>query len=357
MNREIHFKKMQETSNTVRPLIKKAYMDFISSYPFMSNALKLFVKKRIRSGQLLLRPYLVRLSYEVSKGNKWIDIVPACAALEVFNISTYQSNLAFDGKDGVTTEHLKNEQFISSMVSLNIASKMMLSLSQKFDLQIIIKIVAKLYETNNEIYIGQYYNLDKLIFGNIDMSLAIEDYLKLYLFRCEKLGASLTSLCFEVGALLGGADNILLNNLKNIGKSMGTAGQIVNDIADFIPRNVLNKGIKPYEGSFADFKKGIITYPLFHLLRNTANKEKQLIYNSLNGGKLTTFLQKEIVKMLCQNGSIDSSKELVNSYYKRLKKEVHKIPQSYKRNLLSLSFSTLLTNKYFAILRKYRENQ
>lgn len=351
MERNIYFDKMRETSAVVIPLINKYYSELSSGYHTLSDSIDLFVKKRTNSGQCLLRPYLVRLAYEASGGNDWLKIAPACSALEIFNISTYQSNISFDGKNGVVTDVSKNNQFISSMISVDLAAKILMGLSKTSGSRTILRILERLYETNDEIYVGQYYNLNRLNLANLDLSMPIKEYLKIYIFRCEKLGGSLTSLCFEVGGLLAGTSNKLLNNSKNIGRIMGIAGQIVNDISDFVPNNTLGKEIKLYEDSFSDLKRGNVTYPIFYLMKFGTDSQREAILDFLNQNDSALASKEDITKMLYQSKSIKATKELVIRYYKMLKEEVQKIPKSESRDLLSLSFSSLLTNKYFAILR------
>ncbi len=355
MDRNIHFEKMRETSNIVIPLIKDAYSRIGFQNKYLFDSLNYFVNKRTNINQCLLRPYLVRLGYELSEKSNWVDITYACAALEIFNISTYQSNIAFDGKNGILSNTEKSNQFISSMISLDIAINTILKLERSFGKEVVSLIIDKFHVTNSDIYIGQFYDLNELTIDNINLSISEDDYLAVYLQRCEKLGGSLTSLCFEVGCLLGGGDNDLLNNLRNIGRTLGTAGQMVNDISDFIYSESEWDDIKGYEPSFSDIKAGKVTYPFFHLLRHISGAQREKILNVLSTKQIDKILMEEITKSLCQYGSIEATRQIVLAYYKSLKKEVVKLPKLYTRDLLSVAFSSLLTNKYFAILRNYAE--
>lgn len=348
MKRDIYFENMRETSRIVMPLIRELYSEFQSTNPLLKNSLDLILQRRIKNGECLLRPYLTRLSYEVSGGNYWRKIIKACAAMEILNISTYQSNLAFDGKNGVISNDEKNKQFISSMISFDLAVKSIMKLSESFGKKIIFKIIERVYEVNTDIYIGQFYDLNNLNISNLDFSMSLEEYQAVYIFRCEKLGGSLTSLCFEIGSLLAGSDNMTQNNIKEIGKLLGTARQMINDIADFVTLN------EEYEEPLIDIKNGKVTYPIFHLIKYGSSQYKQFILDFLNKDQQFKLDEmKKLTKILYNSGSIRNFKKLIISYYKNLKEKVKKLPPSPERDLLSLSFSSLLTNKYFAILRQY----
>jgi len=353
MERSIHFQRMRETGRIVIPIIREAYTTIAAQHPHLTSSLNVFVQRRTQPGQCLLRPYLVRLGYEIGGGDNWSDIAGACAAVEMFNISTYQSNLAFDGKNGIVSESAKNNQLISSMISLDLAVRTLHTLAESCNSHVVMKLVAKLHETNSHIYAGQFYNLNILTFSKLNPSMSMEEYLTLYISRCKKLGGSLTQLCLQTGAILANADNDTLSTLAYIGNTLGIAGQMVNDLSDFIPLEPEDNDIRGLEWQFSDFKAGIVTYPLFHLLTHTGVAEKRKIINALVSRKLDETLMNEITKYLCQYGSIRSARQLVLSNYKELKQDIKQIKKSYHRDLLSLAFSSLLTNKYFAILRRY----
>ena len=355
MQRELHFERMKETSNIVIPFIKGAYSDIKRENGDLFEALNFFIKRRTKKGQCLLRPYLVRLGYELTGRNNWIDIAPACAAIELFNISTYQSNIAFDGKKGIYSSYQKSNQFISSMISLELAIKTLHKLKTNFPDKTTSTIIERLLETNNDIYIGQFYDLNELTVKSLNLSMSEREYLSLYLKRCKKLGGSLTSLCLEIGFFLGEGDILLIDPLKRIGMILGTAGQIVNDISDFLPlenEEYEEYKIKGYESQFSDFRKGKITYPLFHLLNVVSKERREIIIAALMRKQIDVTMMEEIRRCLNRYGSITSAKRIVLSYYKEIKKEIKIFPKTRSRDFLSVAFSSLITNKYFAMLNR-----
>ncbi len=342
---------MRETSRIVIPLIKEIYLKTQLARANLDNCLNLFVQERTQPDQCLLRPYLVHLGYELAGGTDWVDIAPACAALEVFNISTYQANLSFDGKNGILSDRDRNNQFICAMVSAGLAVNALLDLHHGLRNSEVSKIIARLHEVNSDIYVGQFNDTNALNITNLDLYWSEQEYLATYIARCEKLGGSLTSLCFEVGCSLGRGENELLNHLRKIGEILGTAGQMVNDISDLVwivPHGSHSKG--PHF-PFSDVKSGKVTFAVFHLLNHGTLREKELFLTALQSGKLPPSSTEEMTRSLIRSGSIKAARTVVLNYYKKLKKEIRSLPKSQARDFLSMAFSSLVTNKYFALLR------
>ncbi|MCR4321102.1 MAG: polyprenyl synthetase family protein [Candidatus Brocadiaceae bacterium] len=354
MDRKIHFERMRETSRVVIPLIKNAYTKIGLQNHSLLDSLNVIVNKRTNTNQCLLRPYLVRLGFELTGGNNWIDIAPACAAVEIFNISTYQANIAFDNKIGICSDLQKNNQFISSMVSLELATNTIRKLEENYGDKLISRIVDRFHIVNRDIYIGQFNDLNVLTINNLNLSMPEDEYLSLYLQRCENLSGNFVSLCFEIGCLLGGCDDYLITVLKKIGIILGIAGQIVNDLSDFIPNNNFTEVYKSYH---SDIKMGKITYPIFCLLKNSSDEQKLKLLNILNQQKQIDISEiKTIVEYWNQSESIRKIRKLILSLHKELKKEIRKIKKTEHRNFLSLAFSILSTNKYLASFRSHKLN-
>lgn len=347
MDRKIHFERMRETSRVVIPLIKNAYTNIGLQNQSLLDSLNVIVNKRTNTNQCLLRPYLVRLGFELAGGSNWIDIAPACAAVEIFNISTYQANVVFDNKTGICSDLQKNNQFISSMISRELAIDTIQKLRKCYGESIISKIVDGFHMINSDIYIGQYYDLNVLTLNNLTLSMPEDEYLPLYIQRCEKLSGNFISLCLEIGCLLGGCNDYLFYTLKKIGILLGTAGQMVNDISDFIPPNIYTS---VYKTSYNDFKMGKITYPYFVLLKNSSKEQRQKFLDKRKQADIGEMSL--LVEYFYRSGSLGKTKKLIISLYKQLKREIRKIKNTEQRSFLSLSASSLLSNKYFAFFRE-----
>lgn len=355
MDRKIHFDRMRETCRVVIPLIKNAYIKIGLQNHFLLESLNVIVGKRTNNDQCLLRPYLVRLGFELAGGSNWVDIAPACAAVEIFNISTYQANIALDDKIGICSNLQKNNQFISSMISLELATNTVRELTKNYDEKLISQIVDKFHMVNRDIYIEQFNDLNVLTINNLNLSIPDEEYLSLYLKRCENLSGKFVSLCFEIGCLFGGCDDYLMTVLKKIGIILGIAGQIVNDLSDFVPTNNFSEVYKSYH---SDIRMGKVTYPLFCLLKDGSDEQKLKLLSILNQQEKQIDINeiKTIVECWNQSKSIKKARKLILSLHKELKKEIRKIKKTEYRGFLSVAFSILLTNKYLAFFRSHKLN-
>lgn len=351
MKKELYFAKMRDTAEKVIPIIVSAYKDM--EHPDR-DSLNIFLKKRTKPQQCLLRPFLVRIGYEFSGKCNWESIILACAAIEVFNISTYQSNIAFDSKNSTNSDSLKSNQFVCAMISLNKSIQLIYSM-ENIPKEIICKIIKRIHEVNNDIYFGQSIDINDIHISKIDLSMSIEEYLhNVYFKRCNKLGGSLTSLCLEIGAMLGNINDEIIDKMKTIGMLFGTAGQILNDLADFIEIDKSNS-LDNYKEVFSDIKNGKVTLPIFIMLKRNDDHRNNIL-DILSGVEEIDERKKEIILMhLFKSDAIINIKNVIREYYKNIKKEInqiHEINDSIAINLLSMSVSGLMTNKYFATLRE-----
>jgi len=96
MNRLEYFEELRKTSDAIKPSIEKYFAGFYQKHGGIYRSILYLVSERIKKNTLLLKPFLVRLSYEVSGGKSLERILPICAAAELINISSYQANLSFD---------------------------------------------------------------------------------------------------------------------------------------------------------------------------------------------------------------------------------------------------------------------
>ncbi|MGH7799558.1 MAG: polyprenyl synthetase family protein [Thermodesulfobacteriota bacterium] len=337
--------------------MKKFYSIPSLNEPMIREVLDVFVQRRIKRRAALLRPYLLRLAYEIAGGKEWSEIIPACAAVEILNISTYQSNLAFDNKSGILSSESKNNQFMASMVSLDISIKAILGMEESVDPIVLNRIIGLIHQANSDIYIGQAQDLKTLNISSINLAMPFDDYMGLYLNRCQKIGGSLVKLCFEVGGILGGASEKILAILNDIGSEFGTYGQIVNDIADLVPPGIKGAGKKYLSDHYSDVKAGKITYPIFFLLKYGSEKEIRDALDILHGKRTDLNSMLKLTSNLYRVGAIHNVKEILKERCEILKKMVKRLPPSKSQYLLGLVFNILLANRYFTALDLFFEKR
>lgn len=212
-----------------------------------------------RRGRPLLRPYLTSLCRRLESAD---DCHELYAATELINISTYQSNLVFDHKMPEQNQRNDSNQIICSMISLSAAFDA-LSLTQ-LDAGTVQQCVSYLNRCNRDVYEGQYIDLNILNFLTNPESTQFDEpeFLSLYKERCRNIGGSTYKQCI-IGALSSGVDPATCEILKDYLVALGIAGQILNDLADFIPKTA-----RGYTEGLSDLTEGRLTYVNYLLAKS-----------------------------------------------------------------------------------------
>jgi geranylgeranyl pyrophosphate synthase len=274
-----HFGRCSETTDRVWPLIIDALKDALHA-PGPGDAMQgvfghlaIQIEKRdpaVRIGPerwhkpALLRPYLARCAYEIGKGQDWWAIAPALAAVELHNISTYQSNLAFDNKiDWPSCHTSPSGQVMASMLSMTAAHICLEKLRGHSSWE---EAVTRSHEwiqrCNGDVYLGQYLDLDVLRWSE---TLPEEHaFLDHYLRRCRLLGGSTFATALVGHWFSPNTHNsALFAALLLFFRALGTATQITNDLGDYC-----YSADRPYTSPFADLLNQRLTFPTYILARD-----------------------------------------------------------------------------------------
>lgn len=163
------------------------------------------------------------------------------------------------------------------------------------------------------------------------------------------------SFCLQGGALLAQAQEEVASLLGDIGLALGTAGQMVNDLADLLPPRLAGPDLNGYKTPYSDIRNGRVTYPLFHLFSRCDQQDQTFLVRLLGAGYIGDQDGEHLLRLLCTNGTIIAIRRLVAKHYYTLKKELRGLPSCEARDMLSVSFSSLLTNKYFVGLREQED--
>ncbi len=353
MDRIEYFEELKKTSNTVKPIIGK-YLGAISQKQEGLYANIMFLaSERMKKDVLLLKPFLVRLSYEITGGKDWERIAPICAAAEIINISSYQSNLSFDGKLGQTQITDRSNQFISSMITRELASDIAYDMKGILDLAQIEKIVQSFGESNKHIYVGQYCDLNVLTWNSFQMFNDFASYIRLYTERCDNLSGVFSEQCAFIGGILSDASEEEISALKRIGRNFGIGLHIANDIGDFVPHlMVTNSSFKESSDQFNDLRHGKLTLPIMHAFVFGNDMQRNILENIMNSHTILAEEEIKVAQLLLQTGSIAFSKNLIKAYWRKVKLMLKKFPFSRERSLLSVMLSQLRTNKYFYFFQR-----
>ena len=268
MNR--HFDRVDETSEVIWKILEKSLNKFYARNDGnLSKHMEVFISKR-RNHKRLLRPYMARLAFEMCGGKNWEDYAPVWAAMEMFNISTYQSNICFDDK--VNLQHAstsQSNQFISSMLAMSIANELIhdSNISGSAKLQAI----QLLSECNKKVYLGQYADINNLSISRFlekEGTFDKKSFSKAYIERCRNIGGS-TFEVTAIGGIISGGENDKVEKIRKLFNSIGAVLQIINDLADYIPSReyfASTETVRPYTNSYGDLRMGRLTFPTYMLL-------------------------------------------------------------------------------------------
>lgn len=257
-------------------MIERYFQDYNISLNYMFN--------RRLNKNIWLRPYVCAMVFKqynqlYLNNDELINpiIVPALTVSEVFNISTYQSNIVFDDK--IKNEYISNvNQFISSFISFNLA----IHILNKVNLppEKVLSCINILNECNKTVYIGQYIDLNVLVTKNTSniLSMSENEYIKFYLDRCKKIGGTTVDTCAAWAYIIAGKSNHKeLSILRGLFQTWGQLMQMANDLSDYTI--FINQ--KDYV-RYTDIRAGKITLPFYYILQTMPQNSALSFVKTMN---------------------------------------------------------------------------
>lgn len=143
--------------------------------------------------------------------------------------------------------------------------------------------------------------------------------------------------CLE-GAYFGGATESIVETAAEIGKNIGIAFQINDDILDYTSdQKTLKKPI------LEDLAEGVYTLPLLLALKKDSSKFKALLDKN---HQLTTGDVENIVADVTQLGGIEKAIQYAESYTNQAEKLIASLPTSKAKMVLNKAIKKMLTRKF-----------
>ncbi|MBP7435851.1 MAG: polyprenyl synthetase family protein [Bacteroidales bacterium] len=202
-----------------------------------------------------LRPFLT--AFFMSGENKDLsDMKNLLTAVELFNVSTYHSNLCFDNK---IEDHLKINHYIYSMLMYDVVYQLVYQIDNKcIEPEKKDKIIHEFQKCNTLTYAGQYKDLNELNIKNLEIFSNNKDFINAYRKRCLLISSSLP-LCAKIGLITSNEQLNKVDSIVDAISSFGILLQIVNDISDCSKMHRKKENLKRY----SDFYNGKMTLPLY----------------------------------------------------------------------------------------------
>lgn len=143
-----------------------------------------------------------------------------------------------------------------------------------------------------------------------DTGLTEEGYLQII----KKKTASLFSICARSGAILGGNDGELEENLATYGMNIGITFQLIDDILDYTAD--VEKLGKPVGIDLEDRK---MTLPMIHALRNCTGEEKNSVEEIFSNSEIVSGDLTYCIDLIQKYDSYNYIFELAREYIEQAK--------------------------------------
>ncbi|QZE13972.1 polyprenyl synthetase family protein [Halosquirtibacter laminarini] len=163
----------------------------------------------------------------------------------------------------------------------------------------------------------------------IDKARKLDITREVYFDIIEKKTASLLACSAAIGAASNTDDDEIINTLKQLGRDIGIAFQIKDDILDYKQSNVIGKP------SGNDLRERKITLPMIYALENCNKKEKKRTLKLLMKKKKTSDdIQVLTEFVISKNGLVHAEKEMMKFTEKAIQ-TLNTFPESPYSNALN----------------------
>lgn len=281
------------------------------------------------------RQTLVRLAFESVSNKDWKkdNIVPSIAsALETLATSTYVIDDILDNQpernaeDSTWKKYGLNLGILAGYLQDNISQRILRKGIEPLEDKVKIKLLDLYAETIREINEAQVLN------EFMKKGTTIEQYLE----RTYKA----TGIHFEnpalMSAIIGNASDKELEILRKIGKNIGIAYFVRNDLFNYIPQEVImarnSKALK--RTSYEDLKKGLWTYPIIWLMNNGSTRDKEKIQSRLGKRGLNNEELIDTTNILIESGAASATIGFIDNYRKKVREQIKKLKESRAKKLL-----------------------
>ena len=192
-------------------------------------------------------------------------------------------------------------------------------------------ILDELAKATNDIARGEIIQLE--LFEN-KQPITLDDLLKVSYLKTGRLFEASA----KTGAMLACKSKEEIKIFGQLGKALGTAFQIQDDILDYEAFK-LDIG-KP---AFKDFREGKITFPLYFALQNIDKKNRRFLLDRLGQSKLLKKDQNIIYQLIRDDKTQKEINALLDKYAKETLKHLNKLKHHpcYNEMLNLINFSYL----------------
>ena len=192
-------------------------------------------------------------------------------------------------------------------------------------------VLDELAKATNDIARGEIIQLE--LFKKKQL-IKLEDLLKVSYLKTGRLFEASA----KTGAMLACRSKEEVKIFGLLGKALGTAFQIQDDILDYEALRI-DTG-KP---SLKDFKEGKITFPLYFAIQNASTKDRKFIMDKLGQSKIVKKDQKKIYQLIQNDKTQKEIRALFKKYSNETLKQLNKLKHHacYNEMLNLITFSKI----------------
>lgn len=140
--------------------------------------------------------------------------------------------------------------------------------------------------------------------------------------------ATLIASCCACGASSAGANDEMIEKMRNIGEKIGIAFQIKDDLFDY------GLGGKIGKPTGIDIKEKKSTLPLIYALNNASSSDKRRILRIVKRNSKNKKEVDHVINYVLQSGGIEYSDEKMRNYASNAIDEIKSLPETEARNSL-----------------------
>jgi heptaprenyl diphosphate synthase len=279
-----------------------------------NNTVQEALIKLQQSGGKRLRPALTVLGATFGE-YKSSEIVPLAASLEIIHMATLIHDDIIDD-----TKLRRGAETLHSMLGRDVAVY-----TGDFLFTRAFSLIADIADINimKNVSKGMAYICD----GEIDQNeqrYSKNTTVKQYLKRISGKTAALFAISLAAGGYKAGCSQRIVNKLGYIGKEIGMAFQIIDDILDFTGTE--SKIGKP---AFNDVIQGVYTLPLIFALNSEYKSETEKALDKMNednGDSLKAVLEQAAV--------IEKTRKIAMGYVEKARRKTQELPDSLGKSLI-----------------------
>lgn len=281
-----------------------------------------------------LRPALCLLACDLA-GGKVEDALDPAIGIEIFHNFTLLHDDIMDkapirrGKETVHVKWNNNAAILSGDTMMALAYEFVMKAPERIRSEVF----SVFNQTAIEVCEGQQYDMNFETAGHV----LIDDYLEMIRLKT----AVLLAASLKIGAMIGGADNRLADDLYRFGENIGIAFQLMDDLLDAFSDE--SKFGKTTGGDIITNKKTFLYLKAFELARgNTLSDLTRLFSDEYISPEQKVKGVKEIYEILDIK---KLTEQLIDQYYSKAMLALDEIPVPSEKKAELIRFARQLRQR------------